>query len=99
MLQQEVKWLKEDVRRLERKLENAPYESKADQQLLDEVEWQEGLAAAEAKRCALPNEPCLRIANMRVWVDDISRQQGIYWSPREQAAFLKRYADYYARNK
>lgn len=98
----DIQYLEDDVEELEAqvyKLENAPYESEVDEQYLDEGEWREGLAASEAKRCILPNEPCGKLNDIGKWTDAVSREEGIYWSPAERAAFRKRYAAWYARNK
>ncbi len=89
----------EDLQEQLQKARTAPDESEADSLYLDEAEWQQGLRAAERIRRSIEPNYVARVTDMRKFVDGVSDEPGIYWSPLEKAAFRARYADWYQRNK
>ena len=108
ILEDEVKDLEAEVKDLEAELDaqiekaaDAPYESDTDNQYLDEGEWQEGLAVAQQLRRDYERDTGrpARISDMDAFVDNVSEQQDIYWSPLERSAFQDRYSAWYGRNK
>lgn len=91
--QSEVEDLEEENEQLQSQLHDAyaPYETAEDDAYLDETEWRQGLVAAQN---LLDNE---RIARgfFDNFVDVLGEQDGVYWSPIEQAQFQARYRDWY----
>lgn len=89
----EIEDLEGEIERLETELHNAkaPYETPEDDSYLDETEWQEGLAAA---RLLLGREK-IAPRHFFIFVNELSKQDGIYWSGIEQTQFQQRYRAWY----
>lgn len=91
--QSEIEDLEDENDQLQSQLHDAyaPYETAEDDAYLDESEWQQGLVAAQD----LLGPSTIRRGFFGNFVEAVGEQEGVYWSPIEQAQFQSRYRDWY----
>lgn len=91
--QSEIEDLEDENDELQSQLHdaNAPFETTEDDAYLDESEWQQGLVAAQD----LLGKGTIRRGYFGVFAEAVGEQEGVYWSPIEEAQFQSRYRAWY----